>query len=109
MGQLTEPLRGDVGKVKDPTALTLSETPVEVRMAITDTGPGIVPEHQQRIFEKFGQVEDRQNRQGTGLAFTFCKLALEAHGGRIGVERIVGQDNTFWLTLPRLNGSPGTL
>ena len=106
MEQLIEPLRGDVGKVKDPTALTLGETPVEVHVAITDTGPGITPEHQQRIFEQFGQVEGRQNRQGTGLGLTFCKLAVEAHDGRIGVESIAGQGSNFWLALPSLKGNP---
>ena len=79
----------------------------EVRVAVTDTGPGIAPEYHQRIFEKFGQVEDRKNRLGTGLGLTFCKLAVEAHGGRIGVESEVGKGSTFWLTLPRLNGSLG--
>ncbi len=80
----------------------------EVRVAVTDTGPGIAPEYHQRIFEKFGQVEDRHNRVGTGLGLTFCKLAVEAHGGRIGVESEVGQGSTFWLALPRPNDSPGT-
>jgi signal transduction histidine kinase len=79
----------------------------EVRVAVTDTGPGIAPEYHQRIFEKFGQVEDRKNRLGTGLGLTFCKLAVEAHGGRIGVESEVGKGSTFWLTLPRLNSSLG--
>jgi len=78
-------------------------TPVhgEIRIAIADTGPGIAPEHHQRIFEKFGQVEDCNSRLGTGLGLTFCKLAVEAHGGRIGVESEVGKGSTFWLTLPR--------
>lgn len=79
----------------------------EVRVAVTDAGPGIAPEYHQRIFEKFGQVEDRKNRLGTGLGLTFCKLAVEAHGGHIGVESEVGKGSTFWLALPRLNGSLG--
>ena len=80
--------------------IVVTPSPGEVRVAVTDIGPGIAPEHQQHIFEKFGQVEDRQNRQGTGLGLTFCKLAVEAHGGRIGVESEVGHGSTFWLTLP---------
>ena len=78
----------------------------EVRVAVIDAGPGIAPEHHQRIFEKFGQVEDPDNRSGTGLGLTFCKLAVEAHGGRIGVESEVGKGSTFWLTLPRPGDSP---
>jgi len=84
--------------------IVVTPSPSEVRVAVTDTGPGIAPEYHQRIFEKFGQVEDRKNRLGTGLGLTFCKLAVEAHGGRIGVESAVGQGSTFWLALPRLNG-----
>ena len=79
----------------------------EIRVAVTDTGPGIAPEYHQRIFEKFGQVEDRTNRLGTGLGLAFCKLAIEAHGGRIGVESEVGKGSTFWLALSRLNDSLG--
>jgi len=77
----------------------------EIRIAIADAGPGIAPENHQRIFEKFGQVEDSNHRLGTGLGLTFCKLAVEAHGGRIGVESEVGKGCTFWFALPRLNGS----
>ena len=94
------PAGGDVRIVVTPS---LSE----VRVEVTDTGPGIAPEYHQRIFEKFGQVEDGTNRLGTGLGLTFCKLAVEAHGGRIGVESEVGKGSTFWLALPRLNGGPG--
>ena len=80
----------------------------EFRIAVTDTGPGIAPEYHQRIFEKFGQVEDRHNRVGTGLGLTFCKLAVEAHGGRIGVTSEIGKGSTFWLVLPRLDDSAGS-
>ena len=73
----------------------------DVRVTITDTGPGIATEDQERIFEKFGQVENRTNRLGTGLGLTFCKMAVEAHGGHIGVESELGKGSTFWLALPR--------
>jgi signal transduction histidine kinase len=73
-----------------------------VRVAIRDTGPGIPQEYHTRIFEKFGQVEARNTGQkrSTGLGLTFCKLAVEAHGGRIGVESAVGSGSTFWFELP---------
>jgi signal transduction histidine kinase len=74
----------------------------EVRVTVTDTGPGIAPEYHERIFEKFGQVENRNHRLGTGLGLTFCKMAIESHGGRIGVESEVGKGSTFWFALPRL-------
>ena len=64
-------------------------------------GPGIAPEFHLRIFEKFGQVEAPNNRTGMGPGLTFCKLAAEAHGGRIGVESDVGHGSTFWFTRPQ--------
>lgn len=73
------------------------------RVEVRDTGAGISKEYHARIFEKFGQVEARRDRQrgGTGLGLTFCRLAVEAHGGTIGVESTEGQGSTFWFTLPQ--------
>jgi len=74
----------------------------EVRINVADTGPGIPPEYRERIFEKFGQVEGQKEgkKHSTGLGLTFCKLAAEAHGGKIGVDSEVGHGSTFWFTLP---------
>lgn len=74
-----------------------------VCVRVRDNGPGIPMEYRERIFEKFGQVEARANRQkfSTGLGLTFCKLAVEAHGGSIGVESEVGKGSTFWFVLPK--------
>ena len=80
--------------------MAVTSAPGEVRVTVTDAGPGIAPEFHKRIFEKFGQVEDPNNRTGTGLGLTFCKLAVEAHGGRIGVESEIDHGSTFWFTLP---------
>lgn len=71
-----------------------------VRVSLTDDGPGIAPENHQRIFEKFGQVDCDQPRLGTGLGLTFCRLAVEAHGGTIGVDSALGKGSTFWFELP---------
>jgi signal transduction histidine kinase len=71
-----------------------------VRVSVSDNGPGIPPEYHQRIFEKFGQVKGERSRGGTGLGLTFCRLAVEAHGGAIGVDSEVGQGSTFWFLLP---------
>ena len=70
-------------------------------ISVADTGEGIPVEDQQRIFEKFEQVElSGQERRGTGLGLTFCKLAVQAHGGQIWVESQPGQGSTFFFTLP---------
>ena len=69
---------------------------------VRDSGQGIPAAYHQRIFEKFGQVETRATGQvpSTGLGLAFCKLAVEAHGGRIWVESEEGQGSIFWFTLP---------
>ncbi|MDQ3815657.1 MAG: response regulator [Armatimonadota bacterium] len=69
---------------------------------VSDTGEGIPQEAFARIFEKFGQVETRQagRRMSTGLGLTFCKMVVEAHGGRIWVESELGQGSTFLFTMP---------
>ena len=69
-----------------------------VRACVCDQGPGIPPELHHRIFDKFGQVEARKH--STGLGLTFCKLAIEAHGGAIGIESEVGKGSNFWFSLP---------
>lgn len=88
-------------------------SPGEVRIEVIDSGPGIEPEFHERIFEKFSQLEDGNNSMGTGLGLTFCKLAVEAHGGRIGVDSKAGKGSTFWWVLPTLeseirNGGVGS-
>lgn len=71
-------------------------------VSVADTGEGIPREAFERIFEKFGQVENRKagNRMSTGLGLTFCKMIAEAHGGRIWVESELGNGSTFSFTIP---------
>jgi signal transduction histidine kinase len=85
----------------------LSTTAAGARVTVADTGPGVASEDHVRIFEKFGQVAARQNghKHSTGLGLTFCKLAVEAHGGRIGVDSELGKGSVFWFELTR--GWPG--
>ncbi|HEX9416989.1 MAG TPA: sensor histidine kinase [Gaiellaceae bacterium] len=74
----------------------------EVRVAVTDTGPGIALEDRERIFEEFQQArvgtDDRP--EGTGLGLALSKRLVELHGGRIWVESEVGAGSTFVFTLP---------
>jgi len=69
-----------------------------IRFAISDTGEGIPAAAFERIFEKFGQLDSR--RGGSGLGLAFCKLAVEAHGGRIKVESTPGIGSTFSFSIP---------
>jgi signal transduction histidine kinase len=71
-------------------------------MSVTDHGIGISKEYLDRIFDKFVQVETKevQRKGGKGLGLTFCKMAVEAHGGRIWVESELGKGSTFYFTIP---------
>jgi two-component system sensor histidine kinase/response regulator len=75
-----------------------------VRFSVTDQGPGVAPEHRERIFEKFGQVPSSGSAgaRSSGLGLTFCKLAVEAHRGEVGVESAETGGARFWVELPRV-------
>jgi signal transduction histidine kinase len=72
------------------------------QVAVADTGPGIPPEEQQRIFEEFQQVDSSSTRKkgGTGLGLSISKRIIELHGGRIWVESELGRGSVFRFTLP---------
>lgn len=74
----------------------------DVQITVTDTGCGIPEAYHERIFEKFGQVglRDEHRKYSTGLGLTFCKLAVEAHGGTIGIDSKPGAGSAFWFRLP---------
>jgi len=74
-----------------------------IQMEISDNGPGIPSEEQEKIFQKFYQVEEyfTGKVEGTGLGLALAKRLVEAHGGRIWVESKLGEGSTFYFTLPR--------
>jgi signal transduction histidine kinase len=82
--------------------VTLSRRTEQVCIEVRDNGQGIPQEYQTRIFEKFVQVERKRAhlRTGTGLGLTFCKMVVEAHGGRIFVHSVPEEGSTFTFLLP---------
>jgi NtrC-family two-component system sensor histidine kinase KinB len=82
--------------------ITLSAERVEdeALFTVADDGIGILPEYRQRIFERFTRLENADGVKGTGLGLAFCKLAVEAHRGRIWVESEVDKGSQFKFTLP---------
>jgi len=74
-----------------------------VEISVSDTGIGIEPEFQQKIFDEFFQVGGHLKKQeGTGLGLAVTKKFIELHGGRIWVQSAKGQGSTFTFTLPVL-------
>jgi len=84
------------GKIK----LQIAERDDKLLFVVSDTGPGIPLESQENIFERFTRLESAKGTQGTGLGLPFCKLAVEAHGGKIWVESTPGEGSEFKFTLP---------
>jgi signal transduction histidine kinase len=73
----------------------------EVVMQVKDSGRGISPENQARLFEKFYRVPDGDEEvQGTGLGLAIAKRVAESHGGGITVESALGKGSTFSVRLP---------
>jgi signal transduction histidine kinase len=71
-------------------------------IAVVDTGPGIAPADQARIFDEFQQLDNTSTRRkgGTGLGLSISRHIVELHGGRITVESEVGRGSTFRISLP---------
>jgi signal transduction histidine kinase len=88
------------GQIRIEAVLSVDNRFAEI--AVVDTGKGIPPELREDIFEKFFRVEKSalRGRLGFGLGLTFCKLTVEAHGGRIWVQDGPEGGAAFWFTLP---------
>jgi len=73
------------------------------RLSVSDTGPGIPPQHLPRLFERFYRVDASRSRElgGTGLGLAIVKHLIEAMGGTVGVESETGKGSTFSFTLPK--------
>src|SRR3989442_724914 len=81
--------------------LTANQADGEVRVEVRDTGPGIPPEEQKRIFEAFYRLrESGKATEGTGLGLAITQRLVELHGGHLGLESQPGQGSCFHFSLP---------
>ncbi|MBS2008356.1 MAG: HAMP domain-containing histidine kinase [Cyanobacteria bacterium SZAS TMP-1] len=76
------------------------ESPHMLCISVQDQGPGIEESQRKRLFERFYQAKSGQESKGFGLGLAICKLIVESHGGRVGVESEVGKGSIFWFTVP---------
>ena len=72
-----------------------------IEIFVSDSGAGIPTEYQNKIFDKFVQVETEKDVGGSGLGLAICKEMVQAHGGRIWVDSRVGEGSTFTFTIPK--------
>lgn len=70
-------------------------------LSVRDRGPGIAPDEQASLFERYGQTDTGRNASGHGLGLWIARRVVEAHGGSIGLDSVAGQGATFTIRLPR--------
>jgi signal transduction histidine kinase len=103
--QIITNLLGNALKFTERGGVTLraSSGPGEARIVVTDTGPGISPEHQQRVFEPFFQVDPSTTRRegGTGLGLALARDFVHLLEGEISLESEPGRGTTFTVVIPQ--------
>jgi signal transduction histidine kinase len=92
-------------------ALSVSLGEDVLQVDVTDTGIGIAPEDQDKVFDRFYRADDpvvQQESDGAGLGLALAKMFVEMHGGRIWLDSELGEGSTFSFTLPTLAVVEGT-
>jgi signal transduction histidine kinase len=97
-------LVGNAIKFTDAGEVAIKATVADgsFKVAVHDTGPGISPADQAKLFQEFQQADNTITRKkgGTGLGLAISKRIIEMHGGRIWIDSVVGQGSTFSFTVP---------
>jgi signal transduction histidine kinase len=104
LAQVLLNLVGNAIKFTDQGEVAIKATSSDgtVTVAVCDTGPGIAPSDQEKIFGEFQQADNSLTRRkgGTGLGLSIAKRIIEMHGGRIWVESEIGKGSIFAFTIP---------
>src|SRR5581483_9709620 len=83
-----------------PIEVRLSRNGPHVRIAVADHGPGIEPDDQRRLFQRyFRAARTADSTRGLGLGLYLCRVIAEHHGGVVGVDSVPGRGATFWIDL----------
>ncbi|MFN8495273.1 MAG: HAMP domain-containing sensor histidine kinase [Caldilineaceae bacterium] len=88
--------------------LSLENTDGWVKVSVTDTGIGIAPEHQEKIFDRFYRTDKARSRElgGSGLGLSIVQWIAQAHNGHVTVESTLHKGSTFTLWLPAFSTEP---
>lgn len=89
-----------IDKPKGKIDIKITQDRSFLHFGIKDNGPGIAPEHQNKLFIAYYINHETNRSDSTGLGLSIAKKLVELHGGKIGVESEVGRGATFWFTWP---------
>jgi signal transduction histidine kinase len=95
--------------VDRPVAVYLETQDGTARVSVKDEGPGLSPEEQKRVWERFYRVKyiptQGEAASGLGLGLHICRTIIEAHHGSFGLESVPGHGSTFWFALPLVHST----
>jgi signal transduction histidine kinase len=84
-----------------PVTITLERNGQMATVGVHDEGPGIAPQHLDKLFQRFYRAPDSSTvTRGTGLGLYICRKIIQAHNGEIIAESVLGEGTTFYIHLP---------